>query len=384
MFLQLLGVFAEFERRTLIERILAGLRVKASRGLWVGGPPPFGYCLVDKVLCAVPDEAIVVQRVFDEYLAGDGAKTIANRLNDQGHQTRKGSRWTAQAILGMLRRVTYVGRIRHRDDVHEGAHAAIIEPDVFEDVQTRLGANGGAPRTRESRTYLLAGTLRCGECGAAMTGAMAGGNGGTYRYYRCTAAAKDKGACQGVSVRADEIESQFIDEIVEVYKRVGFFEAALESVRANVPSVIDELSAELVATRKLAASDRQSIDRYLRSFEAGRFEIDEVQDRLSELSASRAARDAWCAELEAKIERVQSAAQPAPAMDTSAGMVERALRGPMDPATRLFVEAAVAAMTIDSDRNVKMTLRVPSPGTLVSKESSLVELGGIEPPSIRR
>ena len=71
-------------------------------------------------------------------------------------------------------------------------------------------------------------------------------------------------------------------------------------------------------------------------------------------------------------------------MNTSADMVERALRGPMDLATRLFVEAAVAAMTIDSDRNVKMTLRVPSPGTLVSKESSLVELGGIEPPSIRR
>ena len=56
----------------------------------------------------------------------------------------------------------------------------------------------------------------------------------------------------------------------------------------------------------------------------------------------------------------------------------------MDPSTRLFAEAAVAAMTNDSDRNIKMTLHIPSPGKLVSEESYLVELGGIEPPSIRR
>jgi DNA invertase Pin-like site-specific DNA recombinase len=35
---QLLGIFAEFERNLLIDRVTAGFERKASRGEWLSGP----------------------------------------------------------------------------------------------------------------------------------------------------------------------------------------------------------------------------------------------------------------------------------------------------------------------------------------------------------
>src|SRR6266511_2844991 len=43
MMLQMLGVFAEFERTTIVERITAGMERAASQGRWVVGTTPFGY-----------------------------------------------------------------------------------------------------------------------------------------------------------------------------------------------------------------------------------------------------------------------------------------------------------------------------------------------------
>ena len=43
MMVQMLGVFAEFERATIVDRVIAGMKRKAARGGWNGGQLPFGY-----------------------------------------------------------------------------------------------------------------------------------------------------------------------------------------------------------------------------------------------------------------------------------------------------------------------------------------------------
>jgi site-specific DNA recombinase len=42
---QLLGVFAEFERETKIDRVTKGMAAKAAKGKWPGGHRPYGYHL---------------------------------------------------------------------------------------------------------------------------------------------------------------------------------------------------------------------------------------------------------------------------------------------------------------------------------------------------
>ena len=43
MLVQLLGVFAEFERETIIDRVTKGMAAKAAKGKWPGGRRPYGY-----------------------------------------------------------------------------------------------------------------------------------------------------------------------------------------------------------------------------------------------------------------------------------------------------------------------------------------------------
>jgi site-specific DNA recombinase len=100
MMLQMLGVFAEFERTTIVERITAGMERAASQGRWVVGKVPFGY-LRDKQTKLIhpnPAQAEVVRRIFELYTTKQmGAEAIAKLLNAEGHRTKNGSRLPARS-----------------------------------------------------------------------------------------------------------------------------------------------------------------------------------------------------------------------------------------------------------------------------------------------
>jgi site-specific DNA recombinase len=70
MMVQMLGVFAEFERELIVERTKMGLAKKAAKGEWTGGTPPFGYRYdpASRRLAPVPAQAAVVQRIFNLYV----------------------------------------------------------------------------------------------------------------------------------------------------------------------------------------------------------------------------------------------------------------------------------------------------------------------------
>ena len=69
MMVQMLGVFAEFERAMIVERILAGQERKAARGGWCGGRRPFGYDVAPdrNHLQRNSSEAPLVPEIFDLY-----------------------------------------------------------------------------------------------------------------------------------------------------------------------------------------------------------------------------------------------------------------------------------------------------------------------------
>jgi Resolvase, N terminal domain/Shedu protein SduA, C-terminal len=93
MMVQMLGVFAEFERATIVERTIAGMQRKAERGEWVGGNIPFGYRLdADRhFLVPEPTEASVVPLLFQRYTERlQGSSALAKWLTERGLRTRQG------------------------------------------------------------------------------------------------------------------------------------------------------------------------------------------------------------------------------------------------------------------------------------------------------
>lgn len=298
MVLNLLGVFAEFERASMIDRIRAGIATKASRGEWVGGVAPYGYVIAEgKTLAIVEEEAAVVREIFrlcvEESL---GAIAIASRLNDAGYRTRTRRAWDAGKILQMLRRPTYAGWIVHRDETYPGQHEPIVDLAIFDKAQQILQERG-APwqRRSDSLDYRLAGLLRCTSCGSHLVGERAKGRGGTYRYYICSRRKMtNKHGCATPRYSAEVLEDAVLAMIISVYRDFGLFtEAAKRAIQArekSLPDSVDQLARVEAEVRKA----QSALDRYLFAFEDGTMDaqacaprIRELQDQLNSLTAHR-------------------------------------------------------------------------------------------------
>ncbi|MGC8464236.1 MAG: recombinase family protein, partial [Acidimicrobiales bacterium] len=293
MLLQLLGIFAEFERGLLIDRITKGFERKAARGEWLGGPGPFGYHVdpATKTLVLDPKEAATVQKIFsayaDEHL---GATGLANRLNGAGLRNRGDRLWSNQTVLRVLRNPVYVGKISHGDEVYEGKHPSIIEGDLFARARALLDERAALVENRAPNTseYLLTGLLRCRACGGAYFGAGTKGRNGFYRYYACrNRQTKGTYGCQSTRIPAEDLEAAVIDDLIRTLSRSDLFEQAITAAIAEVADNRPSLEAELARTEAQLRDTETGLNHYLRAFETGEMPAAICSPRVTELTQRR-------------------------------------------------------------------------------------------------
>jgi site-specific DNA recombinase len=105
LMLQLLGVFAEFERERIRERSQDGHRRRAQLGGFVGTTPPFGYRAVPDptgagFVLAIDDTAAACIRAMYRLLVVDRVPLTqaVKRLNAAGHRSDSGQPWTKQTL----------------------------------------------------------------------------------------------------------------------------------------------------------------------------------------------------------------------------------------------------------------------------------------------
>jgi site-specific DNA recombinase len=224
MLVQMLGMFAQFERDTIIDRVIAGMERKAAAGKWKGGRRPFGYQVDQATSNLVIDqaEAAVIRLIFDSYTQDRlGARTIASLLNDHGHRTTTRGRWSAHQVLRVLSNRIYLGELSFRGITMSSCHPPVIEQTVFDDAQRILAARGEdhAKRAASGSDYLLTGLIRCPSCGSAMLGTRAHGKTKTYRYYSCYRRTRyDTEVCGGQRIDADAIEQAITGALTSFYR----------------------------------------------------------------------------------------------------------------------------------------------------------------------
>jgi len=213
MLVQMLGMFAQFERDLIIERVINGMEIKAGRGRWKGGRRPFGYT-VDKAaqtLLVGPDEAVIVRLIFDLYIRDRlGSKAIAKVINDRGHRTTTGKPWSGHQVLRALNNRIYLGELTFREITKTGCHEQIIDHETFAQAQQILDSRGEnyAHRAANGSDYQLTGLMRCPKCDKAMIGTRAHGKNKVYRYYTCfTRARYDTSQCDATRINADAVEA---------------------------------------------------------------------------------------------------------------------------------------------------------------------------------
>ncbi len=386
MLVQLLGVFAEFERATIIDRVVNGMERKAARGEWPGGRLPYGLRLDGSRLAVVDGEFATVERVFSRYASGTlGCTTLAKELNEDGLRTRRGKLWSRQMLLELLRNRAYLGEVFFRGTWHRSADQPFLDPAVFERVQAILAERGEGYakrfRTRDSE-YLLTGLVTCGRCEQRYVGVSAHGRSERYRYYACWSRNRSgKKACTAENVRADALEKAVLDALVDLYADPdALLDAAAAQKRhtsATEARQADDAAAVAAELRKVEAS----IERWIAGFEDGTLSADTFAHRVRELT-----------ERAERLRTRQAALQAAAANDEppltadSIAAVHRDLIAVTttapDHLRKQVAEAFVHDLRVERKGLILPTFRVlPGLDQAVRTMTTKVEVSGLEPPT---
>ena len=248
--------------KELAEKTRRGLRGRIELGK-AGGGVSFGYRIVRRLENGlvttgereiVPEEAVIVRRIFKDYLAGASPKQIAKALNAKRVRGPRGALWSPSTIhgnpergIGILHNQLYIGRPvwnrqRFLKDPDTGKRVArtnppfewitkdvpelrIIDDAVWQAVQTRYAsvqrkwkkAEGGRRFNQFRRPkYLFSGLTKCGECGAGFI---------VYsREQLGSFGTRDRGTCTNkLTISRHEVEERVLSALQDKLMRKDFY-----------------------------------------------------------------------------------------------------------------------------------------------------------------
>jgi len=273
-----LEIFDEYFSRQIAADTKRSMMKNAMEGYWNGGNAPFGYRPVPatdnpkrKRLVPYPPEVETVRLIFNMRLAGQGAKIIAETLNDQGI-TNRGAPWQKSSVLSLLRNESAIGHVvfnrkdrktgRERDRadwIVVSSHEPIIEREIFDAVQALLDQDApetgsGSPNSK----FLFTGILKCGKCGASLQTESAKGRSRRYHYYNCRNA-QQKGTCPNRRIPAHELDDwllgQLLDQILNANTVAGIY---LQLARECSSWAVDQKKRREATQAEIAKIERKT------------------------------------------------------------------------------------------------------------------------------
>ena len=117
MFFHLLGVFAQWEREEITERVNASVLTRAKLGKSINGSAPYGYQWKDRKLVIHPEEAPIRRKAYELFLQHRRKGVVANLLNAAGYRTRGNCPWRDSQVYRILtdpsaKGIYYFNRLR--------------------------------------------------------------------------------------------------------------------------------------------------------------------------------------------------------------------------------------------------------------------------------
>jgi site-specific DNA recombinase len=224
--LNVLLSFAQFEREVSGERIRDKIAASKKKGMWMGGLPSLGYDVQNRKLVVNEEEAGTVLHIFRRYVQLRSVRALRAELDAAGIRSKRriladgtpfgGQKLSRGALYLMLQNRIYRGEITHKDNAYPGEHPAIIEEELWHEVQAVLAENrvDRATGADAKQPSLLAGLI-FDESGERLTPSHAVKKGTRYRYYvsrsLIVGTAKDKST--GRRIPAANLETLVITKL---------------------------------------------------------------------------------------------------------------------------------------------------------------------------
>jgi len=282
--LNVLLSFAQFEREVTGERIRDKIAASKKKGLWMGGPVPLGYQVIERKLVPVLEEAERVRTIMRRYIASTSANQLIAELEAQGIKTKIQHRTSGPhkggipfkrgSLFHLLANPIYRGKIVHKGKVYDGEHEAIVDETLWDAVQARLQQKA-PPRKRkrnDPQEAMLRGLLTDPD-GRPMAPTYTKKGTRRYAYYetRKDMAAKE-GAAAPTRIAQSSIERHLVSHLtallddehalrrltnlVEASQLTALFDAArLRRLELEHPATRDKTVRALIASVAFVASN---------------------------------------------------------------------------------------------------------------------------------
>lgn len=258
---------AEYYSAELSEKVVRGMTENVLKGKYNGGTIPIGFKVDEEKFFQIdPLKAPFVVEAFQRYNDGATMKELMNWLNDSGVTTNRNQKFTYNSVQKLLTNKRYIGENHFKDIVMPDSIPAIVDKDLFEEVQLKIKKNSRAPaRHKAEDDYLLTTKLFCGMCGAMMFGECGTGrNKVVHHYYKCATAKRFK-TCKKKTVRKEWLEDLVIAETMKLIQD----DAVINAIVAEVLELQEQENTTLPLLEKQMKEVENSIENMLNAIQAG-------------------------------------------------------------------------------------------------------------------
>ena len=313
--LNIMGAIGEFERETIAENVKMGLLARAKEGRWNGGVV-LGYDLVElnnegkkrknTVLKINEKEANTVRRIFELYSQGHGYKAVVNRINKEGHKTKRNGEFAVSTVKEILQNPVYIGKIRYnvrqdwskkrRNNINanpilsDGIHEPIIDVETWNKVQVILKERSKKHNKVYDCEFPLTGILKCPVCGAGMTinRSTAKRKDGTRRineYYSC-GNWKNKGTavCNSNSIRVEVADEYVLNKIMELINDESILRKVIDNINNNKSTKLKPILEQLEQINKDIEKLIDKKSKNIELFEDGILDKSELSTRVKSIN----------------------------------------------------------------------------------------------------
>ncbi len=220
MFIKIIGIFAEFERENLAERVSFGYEQKTREGNYTNTNGVYGYDYIkgQKKIVVNKKEKYLVNKIFDMYIDGDSYFQIANQLNLEKVKTKRGGVWASSTIKSIINNPLYIGKVRYGVQKKNKNKSFIVDGNNIEPIISKEKWNLAVNivnrrkyhhirRYPNENAYFFH-IIRCAKCGGKISPRQQKKNNKIYITYRCNNSYK--GTCNNRGFSHKKMEKAFI------------------------------------------------------------------------------------------------------------------------------------------------------------------------------